>query len=68
MVILARRLGITFVEVPVSYRGRVGDSKITGTLKGTLTTGLRMIWLILRYRFGLGPRVANGRKPDVVNT
>ena len=29
----------------------IGSSKITGTLRGTLTTGLRMIWLILRYRF-----------------
>jgi hypothetical protein len=26
-------------------------SKITGSLKGTLTTGLNMIWLITAYRF-----------------
>jgi hypothetical protein len=36
--------------VPVNYRGRVGDSKITGTIRGTLRTGFRMIGLILRFR------------------
>jgi hypothetical protein len=34
----------------VNYRGRVGESKITGTLRGTLRTGFRMIGLILRFR------------------
>ena len=38
------------IEVPVNYRGRVGESKITGSLKGTLRTGFRMIALILHYR------------------
>jgi hypothetical protein len=35
----------------VNYRGRIGESKITGNLQGTLRTGFRMIGLILRYRF-----------------
>ena len=46
---LKRRLRI--IEVPVNYRGRVGDSKITGSLRGTLRTGFRMIGIILKYRF-----------------
>ena len=50
MVILGLKHGLKIIEVPVNYRGRVGESKITGSLKGTLTTGLRMIGLILRYR------------------
>lgn len=50
MVILALRKNLKVIEIPVNYRGRVGESKITGTLKGTLKTGLRMIGLILRYR------------------
>lgn len=50
MVILALHSGLRVIEVPVNYRGRVGESKITGTLKGTLRTGVRMIGLILRYR------------------
>jgi glycosyltransferase involved in cell wall biosynthesis len=50
MVILALRKNLAIIEVPVNYRGRVGESKITGNLKGTLRTGFRMIALILRYR------------------
>ena len=38
------------IEVPVNYRGRIGESKITGTLKGTLRTGFRMIGVILKGR------------------
>ena len=51
MVILALKRGLRVIEVPVNYRGRVGESKITGTLKGTLRTGFSMIGLILRSRF-----------------
>jgi len=50
MVILALKCGLRVIEVPVNYRGRVGDSKITGTLRGTLRTGARMIGLVFRYR------------------
>ena len=52
MVILGLRRKLKIIEVPVNYRGRVGESKITGSLKGTLATGFRMIGLILRYRVG----------------
>ena len=49
---------IRMVEVPVNYRGRVGESKITGSLTTTLRVGTRMIALILGYwakrRFGVG--------------
>jgi glycosyltransferase involved in cell wall biosynthesis len=50
MVILGLRRGLRIIEVPVNYRGRVGESKITGTLPGTLRTGFRMIALILRFK------------------
>ena len=50
MVILALKKNLKIIEVPVNYRGRIGESKITGTLKGTLRTGFRMIGTILRYR------------------
>jgi glycosyltransferase involved in cell wall biosynthesis len=49
MVILALHSKVRLIEIPVNYRSRVGVSKITGTLKGTLVTGFRMIGLILRY-------------------
>jgi glycosyltransferase involved in cell wall biosynthesis len=51
MVILGLRKNLSIIEVPVNYRGRIGESKITGNLQGTLRTGFRMIGLILRYRF-----------------
>jgi glycosyltransferase involved in cell wall biosynthesis len=50
MVIAGLKRRLRIIEVPVNYRGRVGDSKITGTLKGTLRTGTRMIALILGSR------------------
>jgi glycosyltransferase involved in cell wall biosynthesis len=50
MVILALRHRLKVIEIPVNYRGRVGESKITGNFSGALRTGLRMIALILRYR------------------
>jgi hypothetical protein len=50
MVIVALKRKLRVIEVPVNYRGRVGESKITGTLKGTLRTGFRMIALILKCR------------------
>jgi glycosyltransferase involved in cell wall biosynthesis len=48
MIIAARFCGLSMIEIPLNYRGRVGQSKITGTWKGTLKTGFAMIWLILR--------------------
>ena len=51
MVILALKKRLKVIEVPVNYRGRVGESKITGNLKGTLRTGFNMIVLIIKYRF-----------------
>ncbi len=50
MVILALKGGLRVIEIPVNYRGRVGESKITGTFKGTLRTGTRMIGLVVRHR------------------
>ncbi len=39
-------LGITGKEVPVSYRKRVGVSKITGTVKGTFMAGYKILTMI----------------------
>lgn len=40
---------LRIVEVPVSYRRRVGVSKITGTVSGTIRAGFKIITTILRY-------------------
>ena len=43
-----RKLKIT--EVPVRYRQRIGFSKISGTLKGTVMAGYKIITTIFKYR------------------
>lgn len=50
MEVIAHR--IPFVEVPVNYRKRIGISMATGNQWKTLSIGLRMILMILKYRFG----------------
>ena len=55
MVVLALLNGLRIVEVPVNYRARVGESKITGSRVTTLKVGFRMIALILRYRLSRPP-------------
>jgi glycosyltransferase involved in cell wall biosynthesis len=52
MVILGLRRGLRLIEVPINYRGRVGTSKITGNVTGTLRTGFNMIGLIIARRLG----------------
>ena len=49
MQVKAVRKGLAIAEVPVSYRRRVGVSKITGTLSGTLRAGWKILWTIARY-------------------
>jgi len=51
MLILALKRGVKVIEVPVNYRGRIGQSKITGSLKGTLRTGFRMIGTAIAQKF-----------------
>lgn len=43
--------GFRIVEVPVSYYPRIGKSKISGTLKGTVGAGWFILSLIVRYYF-----------------
>jgi glycosyltransferase involved in cell wall biosynthesis len=45
----AARLGLRHTEVPVRYRKRIGVSKITGTLKGTVQAGAKILYSIARY-------------------
>ena len=43
--------GYRIVEVPVSYYPRIGKSKISGTLKGTVGAAWFILSLIVRYYF-----------------
>jgi len=54
MQVKALRRGLRVEEVPVSYRKRIGVSKITGTLKGTLLAGYKILFTVLRYSLASG--------------
>lgn len=49
MQIRALRHGLRVAEVPVSYRKRVGVSKITGTVSGTVRAGYKILYTIFRH-------------------
>ena len=51
MQVRAARQGLRSCEVPVSYRYRVGQSKITGTLRGTICAGYKILLTIFRHGF-----------------
>ena len=50
MQIKAMQHGVRVLEVPVSYRCRLGTSKISGTVIGTLRAGYKILYTIFRYR------------------
>lgn len=51
MIIKGALAGYRVIEVPVSYYPRIGKSKISGTLKGTVGAGWFILSLIVRYYF-----------------
>ena len=51
MQIRARQRNLRVLEVPVSYRRRIGVSKVSGNLQASLEAGARIIWTALRLRF-----------------
>lgn len=51
MQVKAAKKGLRCTEVPVSYRKRIGTSKITGTVTGSFMAGVKIIWMIFRQLF-----------------
>ncbi|MBC7381498.1 MAG: glycosyltransferase family 2 protein [Bacteroidia bacterium] len=49
MQLKAAKLKMNVTEVPVTYRKRIGHSKISGTVKGTLLAGYKIITTIFKY-------------------
>ena len=41
----------TYMEVPVKYRNRIGVSKVSGTLKGAIFAGVKILTWIFKYSF-----------------
>lgn len=49
MQVKAIKSQLNIAEVPVSYRVRIGDSKVSGTFKGTMMAGYKIISTIIKY-------------------
>jgi hypothetical protein len=48
MQVKAAKLKMKCVEIPVTYRKRIGVSKVSGTLKGTILAGHKILWTIFK--------------------
>lgn len=49
MQIKAAKQKVRSVEVPVNYRQRIGFSKVSGTVKGTILAGYKIILTLFKY-------------------
>ncbi|CAI8212812.1 MAG: putative glycosyltransferase [Formosa sp. Hel1_33_131] len=43
--------GYSYKEIPVRYRNRIGVSKVSGTVKGSIFAGIKILTWILKYSF-----------------
>ena len=41
----------SYVEIPVNYRNRIGVSKVSGTVKGAIFAGVKILLWIFKYSF-----------------
>ena len=51
MQIKAAKQNMRFCEVAVNYKRRIGKSKVSGTIKGTLLAGIKIIFAVFKYLF-----------------
>jgi glycosyltransferase involved in cell wall biosynthesis len=48
MQVKAAKYQLKCTEIPVTYRRRIGISKVSGTLKGTILAGHKILWTIFK--------------------
>ena len=51
MVVKAARKGLRIESVPINYRKRIGESKVTGTIRGTILATYYMFLVPMKYLF-----------------
>ncbi len=51
MQLKALKKNFSYTEVPVRYKNRIGVSKVSGTVKGTIMAGIKIIGWIAKYTF-----------------
>ncbi len=49
MQVKAAKNKLTFTEVPVRYRNRIGKSKVSGTVKGSILAGYKILYTIFKH-------------------
>ncbi|WP_242116918.1 glycosyltransferase family 2 protein [Aestuariivivens sediminicola] len=42
---------LAYIEIPVHYRNRIGKSKVSGTIKGAIFAGVKILFWIFKYSF-----------------
>ena len=51
MQLKALKQKLTYKEIPVNYRNRIGVSKVSGTIKGAIFAGVKILMWIFKYSF-----------------
>ncbi len=51
MQLKALKQKLTYVEIPMKYRNRIGVSKVSGTVKGSIFAGIKILGWIFKYSF-----------------
>ncbi|PKD17570.1 glycosyl hydrolase [Salegentibacter salinarum] len=51
MQLKALKKGFSYTEVPVHYKNRIGTSKVSGTVKGAIFAGIKILGWIFKYSF-----------------
>lgn len=51
MQLKALKQQLSYTEIPVKYRNRIGVSKVSGTVKGSILAGVKILGWIFKYSF-----------------
>ena len=51
MQLKALKQKFSYVEIPMKYRNRIGVSKVSGTVKGSIMAGIKILGWIFKYSF-----------------
>jgi glycosyltransferase involved in cell wall biosynthesis len=51
MQLKALKQQLSYIEIPVKYRNRIGVSKVSGTVKGSIFAGIKILGWIFKYSF-----------------
>ena len=51
MQLKALKAKMSYTEIPVRYKKRIGISKVSGTVKGSVMAGIKILTWIFKYSF-----------------